>query len=57
MLAVATMDPTVQMLFFAVAVVLFICAAVGIAVARVNFIAAGLASFAIPFFWNALAAS
>lgn len=57
LLAVSAMDPTIKMVFFLVALILFILAAWGVGVGRVNLIAAGLASFTIPFFWDALAAS
>jgi hypothetical protein len=57
MLAVAVMDPTVKMIFFAAAVVLFVIAAIGYEVGKVSFVAAGLAAFAFPFFWDALAAT
>jgi hypothetical protein len=53
--AVAAMDPTVRMLFFAVAVLLFALAAIGYERGKVSFVAAGLAVFAFPFFWQALA--
>ncbi len=54
-IAVARMDPTIQMLFYAVAVALFVLAAIGYSRGKVSFLAAGLAAFAFPFFWNALA--
>jgi len=57
MFAAAAMDPTVQAIFFAVAVVLFALAAVGFERGGVSFVAAGLAAFAFVFFWNALAAT
>lgn len=56
-LAVEAMDPTVRMIFFAVAVILFALAAVGYSRGKVSFLAAGLAVFTFPFFWDALAAS
>jgi hypothetical protein len=56
MLAVALMDPTVRMLFFAGAVALFVLAAIGYERGKTSFLAAGLALFAFPFFWDALAA-
>lgn len=56
-LAVNAMDPTLKMIFFAIAVVLFALAAVGFSRGKVSFMAAGLAVFAFPFFWDALAAS
>lgn len=56
-LAVEAMDPTLKMIFYAVAVVLFVLAAIGFERGRVSFVAAGLAAFAFPFFWDALAAS
>ncbi|MGH9112800.1 MAG: hypothetical protein ACRDZN_10975 [Acidimicrobiales bacterium] len=55
-LAVAAMDPTITMLFYAAAVALFVLAAIGYQRGKVSFIAAGLAAFAFPFFWDALAA-
>jgi hypothetical protein len=57
MYAVAAMDPTLQAIFYAVAVVLFVLAAVGFERGRVSFVAAGLAAFAFVPFWNALAAA
>jgi hypothetical protein len=56
MFAVAVMDPTIKMLFYAVAVALFVLAATGFERGRVSFVAAGLAAFVFPFFWDALAA-
>jgi hypothetical protein len=55
MLAVALMDPTIKMLFFGGAVVLFVLAAIGYERGKVSFLAAGLAAFVVPFFWDALA--
>lgn len=57
LLAISALDPTVQGIFFLVAVVLFILAAIGVAVDRVNLVAAGLAFFAFVFMWQAFAAS
>ena len=56
-LAIKAMDPTLKMIFYAVAVVLFVLAAIGYQRGKVSFMAAGLAAFAFPFFWDALAAS
>ena len=56
MFAVAATDPTIKMLFFAAAVVLFVVATIGYQRGKVSFVAAGLAAFAFPFFWDALAA-
>ena len=56
MFAVAAMDPTIRMLFFAAAVVLFVVATIGYQRGKVSFVAAGLAAFAFQFFWDALAA-
>jgi hypothetical protein len=53
--AVAVMDPTIKMIFYAVAVVLFVLAAIGYERGRISFVAAGLAAFVFPFFWDALA--
>lgn len=50
------MDPTVQGIFFLVAVVLFLVAATAIPV-RPNLVALGLAFFAFVFMWNAFALS
>jgi hypothetical protein len=55
--AVAVMDPTIKMIFYAAAVVLFVLAAIGYERGKVSFVAAGLAAFVFPFFWDALAAS
>lgn len=55
--AVDAMDPTLKMIFFAIAVILFVLAAVGYQRGKVSFLAAGLAAFVFPFFWDALAAS
>jgi hypothetical protein len=57
MLAVSALDPTIRAILFGVAVVLFALAAVGFERGKVGFLAAGLAVFAFPFFWDALAAS
>jgi hypothetical protein len=54
--AVAVMDPTIKMIFYAAAVVLFVLAAIGYERGKVSFVAAGLAAFVFPFFWDALAA-
>lgn len=54
--AIAEMDPTIRMLFFAAAVALFVLSAIGYERGKVSFVAAGLAAFAFPFFWNELAA-
>ncbi len=55
MFAVAVMDPTIRMLFFAAAVALFVLAAIGYERGKGSFVAAGLAAFTFPFFWDALA--
>jgi hypothetical protein len=55
MFAVAVMDPTIKMLFYAAAVALFVLAAIGFERGKVSFVATGLAAFAFPFFWDALA--
>jgi hypothetical protein len=55
--AIDALDPTVRMLFFAAAVILFVLAAFGYQRGKVSFLAAGLAAFAFPFFWDALAAT
>ena len=56
LLAVSALDPTIRMLFLAIAVVLFVLAAIGYERGRVSFVAAGLAFLAFPWFWDALAA-
>jgi hypothetical protein len=56
-LALSTMDPTVMGIFFLVAVILFVLAAVVVTFERGNIVALGLAFFAFPFMWNAFAAS
>jgi hypothetical protein len=53
--AVAVMDPTIKMIFYAAAVVLFALAAIGFERGKISFVAAGLAAFVFPFFWDALA--
>jgi hypothetical protein len=53
--AIAVMDPTIKMLFYAAAVALFVLAAIGFERGKVSFVAAGLAAFAFPSFWDALA--
>jgi hypothetical protein len=57
LVAVATMDPTIKMLFFGVAVVCFVLSATGYAWGKVSLVGAGLAAFAFPAFWDALAQS
>ena len=57
LLAVSAMDPTVKMLFYGAAVVLFVLSAVGYVWGKVSLVGLGLAAFAFPFFWDALAAS
>ncbi len=59
MIALSQMDPTVQGIFFLVAVVLFVIAAFSYVVPaiKVNLIALGLAFFAFVFMWNAFGAS
>lgn len=56
-LAVEQMDATVRMLFYGAAVALFVLAAVGYQRGNISFLAAGLAVFAFPSFWDALAAT
>lgn len=56
LLAVELMEPTIRMIFYAAAVVLFVLAAIGYERGKVSFVAAGLAAFVFPFFWDALAA-
>jgi hypothetical protein len=55
--AVSGLDPTLRMIFFAVALVLFALAGVGYTWGKVQMLALGLAFFTFPFFWDALAAS
>lgn len=56
LLALEAMDPTVQGIFFLIAVVLFVLAALAVVVGKVNLIAAGLAFTVFVFMWNAFAA-
>lgn len=55
MLAVEALDPTIRMLFYLGALALFVLSAVGYAWGKVSLVAAGLALFTFPFFWDALA--
>jgi hypothetical protein len=55
--AIDALNPTIRMLFFAAAVILFVLAAFGYQRGKVSFLAAGLAAFAFPYFWDALAAT
>lgn len=56
-LALETMDPVVQGIFFLIAVILFVLAAVNIGWGKVNLVAAGLAFAFFVFCWNAFAAA
>ena len=56
LLAVSALDPTLRMIILAAAVILFALASFGYERGRISFVAAGLALFAFPFFWDALAA-
>jgi hypothetical protein len=53
--AVGVMDPTIKMIFYGAAVALFVLAAIGYERGKVSFVAAGLAAFVFPYFWDALA--
>jgi hypothetical protein len=55
--AVDSMDPTLTMIFYGLAVVCFIAAAVGYVWGKVSLVGLGLALFVFPSFWDALAAS
>ena len=55
MLAISTMSPTVQGIFFLIAVVLFVLGATSFLPGKANLVAAGLAFFAFVFMWNAFA--
>ena len=57
LLAVDVMDPTLKMIFFGIAVVCFVAAGTGYVWGKVSLVALGLAFFAFPFFWDALAAT
>lgn len=57
LLAVETMDPTLVMIFYAIAVVCFVAAAVGYVWGKVSLVGLGLAFYVFPQFWNALARS
>jgi hypothetical protein len=56
-LAIEPMNATLKMIFFGVAVILFVLASIGYSRGKVSFLAAGLAAFAFVFFWDALAAT
>ena len=56
-LAVSALDPTLRMIFFAAALVLFALGAVGYSWGKLSLVSARLPLFTIPFFWDALAAS
>jgi hypothetical protein len=56
-LALNTMSPTVQGIFFLVSVVLFALGALSFLPGKNNLVAAGFAFFAFVFMWNAFAAS
>jgi hypothetical protein len=55
--AVDSMDPTLTMIFYGLAVVAFIAAATGYAWGKVSLVSLGLALYVFPQFWNALASS
>jgi hypothetical protein len=56
-LAVETMDATLIMIFYGLAVVCFVAAAIGYVWGKVSLIGLGLALFVFPQFWNQLAAT
>jgi len=55
--AVSGLDPTLRMICFAAALVLFVLGAIGWSWGKVQMVALGLAFFTFPYFWDALAAS
>lgn len=55
MLALETLSAGWQAVFYGIAVVLFVLAALGARVPRINLVAAGLAFAFFPAFWNNLA--
>jgi hypothetical protein len=59
MLALSTMGATATAIFFTVAVVAFVLAALGQAVfgAKISLVGVGLAAFVFVYAWNAWAAS
>jgi hypothetical protein len=57
LLAVEVMDPTLKMIFYGIAVVCFVAAAIGYVWGKVSLVGLGLAFFVFPSFWNALAAT
>jgi hypothetical protein len=57
MLAIDIMSPEAQAVFFAIALICFAIAAIGLVLGRVNLMALGLFVFVFVFFWNALAAT
>lgn len=57
LLAIEAMDPTVQAVFYLVAVMLAVLAAFGVTAGRAALFPLAFAAFVIPFAWNAFAAS
>lgn len=57
LLAISTMSPTVQGIFYLIAVVLFVLAALAVVAGRSNLVAAGLAFTVFVFCWQAFAAA
>jgi hypothetical protein len=55
MLAISTMSPELQGVFFLIAVVLFVLGTLAIVIGKVSLMSAGLAFFAFVFMWNAFA--
>jgi hypothetical protein len=56
-LAIEPMSATLRMIFYGVAVLLFLLASIGYSRGKVSFLGAGAAAFAFVSFWNALAAT
>lgn len=57
LLALEAMDPTVQAVFYLVAVILAVLAAFGVTAGRAELFPLAFAAFVVPFAWNAFAAA
>lgn len=57
MFAISAMSPSIQGVFFLIAVVLFVAAGLSISAGKMNLLGFGLAFFVFVFMWNAFAAA
>lgn len=57
MLALSAMDPVVAGIFFLIAVVLFVLAAIGVVAWKINLVALGLAFCAFVWMWERFASA